>query len=265
VTDTHGNTAQCAFTVTVQDTTPPSLQWDVLPASTPVAINTPVVGKVQFSDNAVVSSVGWDWGDGVGSIGDLSVASGSGTDERTHSYTVPGVYAVTVTANDQTGNSTAISLHYIVAYEPNGDFVTGGGWITSPRGAYLVEPTLTGRASFGFNSKYRSGAAEPSGVTQFQLQMANFNFHADVYQWLVVAGAKAQYKGLGTVNGRGQYGFLLTAMDGSTAGTGVSDKLRIQIWDATSSILVYDNQLGAANDALPTTALGGGNIVIHTK
>jgi hypothetical protein len=41
--------------------------------------------------------------------------------------------------------------------------------------------------------------------------MANLEFHSTSYQWLVVAGAKAQYKGSGTMNGSGEYGFLLTA------------------------------------------------------
>jgi hypothetical protein len=80
---------------------------------------------------------------------------------------------------------------------------------------------------------------------------------------LVVAGARAQFKGEGTINGGGRYGFMLTAIDGQVNGGGV-DKFRIKIWDKNNgAITVYDNQMGASDNSNPTTALGGGNIVIH--
>jgi hypothetical protein len=84
-----------------------------------------------------------------------------------------------------------------------------------------------------------------------------------VYEWLVIAGAKAQYKGSGTINGAGDYGFMLTAIDGSASGGGGVDKFRLKVWDKTTSAVIYDNQTGAADSADPTTALGGGSIVIH--
>src|SRR5439155_25276535 len=56
---------------------------------------------------------------------------------------------------------------------------------------------LTGKANFGFDSRYQRGATVPSGNTQFNFTVANVNFHSTSYDWLVVAGAKAQYKGSG--------------------------------------------------------------------
>ena len=106
----------------------------------------------------------------------------------------------------------------------------------------------------------------PTGNTEFQFKVANLNFHSTAYQWLVVAGPKAQYKGWGTINGAGNYGFMLTAIDGQVAGGGGVDKFRIKIWDKNNGdAIVYDNQLNAVDDADPTTALGGGSIVIHKK
>jgi len=59
---------------------------------------------------------------------------------------------------------------------------------------------------------------------------------------------------------------MLTAVDGQVSGGGGFDRFRINIWweheDGTQNI-VYDNQLGADDDAEPTTALGGGSITIH--
>ena len=81
----------------------------------------------------------------------------------------------------------------------------------------------------------------------------------------VVAGARAQYKGTGRINGAGAYGFLLTCIDGALPGGGGTDKFRIKIWDKGTGVVVYDNQIGTSDDAAPTTVLGGGSIVIHTK
>ena len=44
------------------------------------------------------------------------------------------------------------------------------------------------------------------------------------------------------------------------------DRFRIKIWDGSQGNgVVYDNELGAEDGAVPTTALGGGSIVIHKK
>ena len=58
---------------------------------------------------------------------------------------------------------------------------------------------------------------------------------------------------------------MLTAIDGQRSGGGGADKFRIKIWRQSDDLLIYDNQMGALDDANPTTALGGGSIVIHTN
>jgi hypothetical protein len=133
----------------------------------------------------------------------------------------------------------------------------------SPLGAYTADPSLTGKANFGFVSKYQKGAFVPTGQTEFQFKVADLNFRSDSYDWLVVAGAKAQFKGSGTINGSGDYMFMLTAIDGQINGGGGVDKFRIKIQDRSSGIVVYDNQLGTGDNEDPATAIGGGSIVIH--
>ena len=95
--------------------------------------------------------------------------------------------------------------------------------------------------------------------------MANFNFKSTVYEWLVVSGARAQYKGSGTINGNGDYGFLLTAIDGELTGGGGADKFRIKIWEKNTGGIIYDNQMNSPDNSNPTTVLGGGSIVIHRQ
>ena len=148
---------------------------------------------------------------------------------------------------------------------PGSDYglVTGSGWINSPAGAWPSDPALTGKASFGFVSKCEPGDALPSGWTRFQFSDANLSFYGASQQGLVVAGAKAHYQGSGTVNAEGDYGFMLTAIDGRQPGGGGVDKFRIKIWDGATGDIVYDNQVGADDTADPTTGVGGGSIVIR--
>lgn len=230
----------------------------------PAHINSAVAISATYRDAGTTDShtSNIDWGDG--STPTTGTATGGGI-TSTHAYTAPGVYIVTITvADDDTGSATEL-FQYVVVYDPSGGFVTGGGWITSPAGAYTADPAMTGKATFGFVSKYQKGATVPSGNTQFQFQAGNLNFTSTAYEWLVIAGPKAQYKGTGTINGTGSYGFLLTASDGQVTGGGGIDKFRIKIWDMATGTIVYDNQMGAADNAGATTALGGGSIVIHAK
>jgi len=73
----------------------------------------------------------WDWGDNTISEGTVTeptdTESGSVTDS--HSYSTPGVYTVILTVTDQDGNglSDQSIYQYIVIYNPDDGFVTGGG------------------------------------------------------------------------------------------------------------------------------------------
>lgn len=146
-----------------------------------------------------------------------------------------GVYNVTFTVTDKDGGSDAETFQ-VVVYEPvlNG-FVTGGGWIESPAGAYAGDPSATGKATFGFASKYQKGV--PSGSTQFVFHVADFRFRSGTYEMLVVnqGGSNAQFKGTGTVNGVSGYTFMVFATDG------LPDRFRIKIWNTVTGDVVYDN------------------------
>ena len=61
----------------------------------------------------------------------------------------------------------------------------------------------------------------------------------------------------------GDYGFILTAIDGQVTDCGGTDTLRIKIWDKETGQIVYDNQLGTTDTADYTTAIAGGSTVIH--
>ena len=196
-------------------------------------------------DDSNSHSVSIDWGDSTST--NVTTTGTSATAQ--HQYQSAGVYTVT---------STVLKTYqYVVVYDPDDGFVTGGGWIWSPEGAYTPNPSLTGKATFGFVSKYQKGAKVPTGNTQFQFKVANLTFKSTSYDWLVIAGTKAKYKGVGTINDLGEYGFMLTAVDGSP------DKFRIKIWDMATGDVIYDNQLGASDNDDPVTQIEGGSILVH--
>ena len=199
------------------------------------------------------------------SPGTVTEANGSGSVADSHTYNEAGVYTVGLTVTDNDGGAGTSEYQYVVVYDPSAGFVTGGGWINSLAGAYGPDPSLAGKATFGFVSKYKKGSSTPSGNTEFQFHAADLNFHSGSYQWLVIASFKAMYKGTGTINGEGNYGFMLTAIDAKLAPHTDVDLFRIKIWDKDNLDTVeYDNQIGDGGFSDPTTAIGGGSIVIHS-
>jgi hypothetical protein len=229
----------------------------------PVQVNTVINASANFTDPGILDThiAVWDWDDGTSSPGVVTETNGSGSAAGSRTYAVPGVYTITLTVTDKDGGSGQSVFQYVVVYDPTAGFVTGGG--DSPPGAYSPDPMLTGKATFGFVAKYLKGKSVPAGETEFQFHVAGLNFNSTSYQWLVIAGAKAQYKGYGTINGSGDYGFILSAIDGQIKGGGGGDRFRIKIWDKATNQVIYDNQMGSADDAAPATPISGGSIVIH--
>ena len=208
------------------------------PAVAPGTIHdgTPVTFTLVNSSNTVMQTV--------------VTTSSSGKATATFSgLTIADVYSACVQIPTTYG---ALECAPLVVYDASAGFVTGGGWITSLTGAYKADPTLTGRATFGFVSKYQKGATVPSGHTAFVFKTGNLDFQSTAYQWLVVnqGGTNAQFKGSGTINGAGTYDFMIWATDSSP------DKFRIQITDSTTGTTVYDNG--------PGEAIGGGSIIVHS-
>ena len=169
-------------------------------------------------------------------------------------FDTPDIHKVCIRGMDEAGNVGSEECILLAVYDPEGGFVTGGGWIASPEGAYKADPSLTGKATFGFVSKYNKKTKLPEGNTEFVFHAADLNFHSSSYEWLVVnqAGSNAQFKGAGTMNGQGDYKFMLWAGDDEP------DTFRIKIWweENGTEHVVYDNGMDQP--------IAGGNIVVHT-
>jgi len=231
---------------------------DPIQVGTTVEASAGLTYDGNFSDLEAV----WAWGDGEtspGTIVETPVASVSGS----HVYDVAGVNRVILTVTSiPEGTSGSGTFEFVVVFDPEGGYVTGAGFINSPAGAFTAAPSMYGKATFGFVSRYRRGATVPTGRTVFVFRVADLRFQSTSYDFLVISGARAQYKGTGTINGEGNFKFLLTATDSAVSGGGDVDKFRIKIFVAGGGV-IYDNQPGAKDDANLTTELGGGNIRIH--
>jgi hypothetical protein len=261
---------------------PPPTVGSIVPLQTVAQVGSEFDLATYFTITTPIYVAVWDWGDGSSSSCPTLGVCEFGPDDRTaaaatsslddgsftvvkvtgsHAYSEAGVYAVQFTVTDSVGQFDTSTFEYVVVYDPSAGFVTGGGWIDSPEGAFKPDPSLTGKATFGFVSKYAKGASVPTGDTEFQFRIADLNFHSDWYQWLVVDrnGSRARFKGEGTINGApapdgNPYQFMISATDGDP------DTLRIKIWYESGSgdEPIYDNDPFGVGQPI-----GGGSIVVH--
>lgn len=190
IADKDGGFADYTATIIVNNLAP---SVGAISAPTdPRMVNTSINASASFSDPGTLDThtALWDWGDGTTSAGAVTESGGSGSVSRAHAYAAAGVYTVTLIVTDDDGAAAQSRFQYVVVYDPSAGFVTGGGWIDSPAGAYAADPSLTGRATFGFVAKYKKGASVPTGQTEFQFHLGNLNFKSTAYDWLVVGGAR---------------------------------------------------------------------------
>jgi hypothetical protein len=175
-----------------------------------------------------------------------------------------GVYKLTASVTDECLETIVTSVAYISVNTAKTGHVTGGGWFMSPI-TPLSLMQHTGKANFGFVARYKKGTQQVDGNTEFQFKAGNINFKSSMHlaTSLVIAGPKAIYKGEGTINGSGSYQFMVSAVDGRLNGSGGNDRFRIKIWEKATGDVVYDNNYGADDNAMASTLLGGGSIVIH--
>jgi hypothetical protein len=130
-----------------------------------------------------------------------------------------------------------------------------------------------GVAKFGFVSRYKRGTSVPSGNTAFEFSAGDLKFKSTSYEWLVISGSSARFKGVGTINGAGEFGFILTGFDAdlNTSDSFGDDLFRIKIWVVATEATVYDTSCDAAGvcaEDLPSDAKKGavpirGSIKIH--
>lgn len=227
----------------------------------PVAVNTTINVSAEFTDpdSSDAHTAEWDWGDGATSSGMVTQANGSDSVSGSHIYSGPGIYTIRLTVTDNHGASGESIFEYVVVHDPDSGFVTGGGWIDSPPGAYTVQEATAGKANFGLVIRHHPSSGTPQGNLHFHLRPARFS--ALSFDWLVVTGDTAYAAGDGALNGTAGYQFVLSTVDDRRAGDGVH-RWRLQVWDSDNA-LIYDNERGRDLYAAPIMLIERGNIHHH--
>ena len=225
-------------------------------ALTAVGVTLPV--SATFTDAGILDAHTMTLDCGIGTITQFDAPNGTAGGACT--FTSPGVYAIQLTVRDEDGGSdTRLASGQVVVYDASAGWVTGGGWIVSPAGAFADAPALTGKLTFGFVARYQASTA-PDGYAEFKLNVGKLDFRSTALDWLVVNGSTAQLQGRGTLNGTGGYAFEVLAIDGAS-----SDAVRIRIWNRETGVVVYDNQRDEPLDSDAATPLGGGSVQLHQR
>lgn len=229
----------------------------------PVAVNSPVNVSANINDTATggsnISSAEYSMDNGT-SWTALDASDGI-FDEANEdvtgaiNLTIPDIYDLLIRAVDSKGNVSDPVSTILVAYDPAGGFITNDSWINSPEGAYAADTFLTGKAAFYITAKYLKDVSAPTGDLEFYFKAANMSFYSNNYNWLAVNqdNKSAQLKGTGTINGEGNYQFMLLATNGTP------DTFHIKIWaeENGEDNMIYDNGMDQP--------IGGGSIVIQKK
>lgn len=237
-------------------------------AGGPVVAGARVTFSADFTDRnrTDTHTAQWSWGDTcTHTAGTVIEHDGTGTARGDHIFCSAGVYPVALTVTDNTGLS-GMAARDVVVVAPTGAAVGGGGWFFSAQGAYRKQRIHAGRASFSFVSTVANQGAGPMTL---KFHVADMDFRSAGYESQSVGGNRVQYQGSGTLNGKGNYKFLLAAVDGSTSKAVRDSRLRLKVWhvDARSKgeVIDYDNQAvtRAVRSAGEGSVLGGGSILIR--
>jgi hypothetical protein len=246
VEDDHQHAVFSTTTITVNNVAP-IVTITGPAAESRYAIGAPVSLSGAFTDPGILDTHTAQWQITSAIAGTVTETAGCGTVANTVTFSQAGIYHISLTVTDKDGGSGSASTvagqdAYIIVYDPN-KFVTAGGTYAS------------NKCNFGFNAMYQLGASIPTGQTEFQFNkpgLTKQNLHSVSYDWLIISGNQAQYQGTGTINGTGNYGFLITVIDGQKS----PDKFSIRIWDKNKgNALVYDSGW---------VVVANGSITIHT-
>ena len=146
----------------------------------------------------------------------------------------PGVYTVKVKGEDAAGNWSEPVEAFLVVYDPDAGFATGGGWIIPGTEPGDVLPGITGedKANFGFVVKYKKGATSPDGQLEFHYRVGDFNVHSTEMHWMVINSNWAKFQGYATINSYpdGLFQFRVDARDGNLNGGNQEDRFILKVW-----------------------------------
>jgi N-acetylneuraminic acid mutarotase len=128
----------------------PPVVGTITAPSDPVQVNTSITANAAFTDANTTDThtASWTWGDGSSTTGTVTESNGSGTVVNSHVYTQAGVYTISLTVTDNYNAFGIATYQYVTVFDPSAGWVTGSKEFTSPAGAVIANPSVTGKASW---------------------------------------------------------------------------------------------------------------------
>ena len=137
-------------------------------------------------------------------------------------------------------------------------WLSGGGAIESPAGAWSRVPGATGAASFGIAVHRIGDERAPSGFAALTFEAGGLELRSSGFDWLLFVSGIGTAAGWGTVNGVDGYSFEVMAADGGPADGG---SLRMRIWLSATAAVIYDSQPTSRSD-VPSSPIASGAVAV---
>jgi uncharacterized repeat protein (TIGR01451 family) len=183
------------------------------------------------------------------------------------------IYTITTTCTDSANNvasKTGIvsvpksmkggaTTSSVITRVINGESVGGAAALSPTRMLNLI-------GTINLNVESRATAVRSSKAENLiDLNLGTLKFNAPSYDQRELSGFRTLFRGAGKLNGEGGYRYLLNVSDGQAWQGGRADKFRLKIWNEKTGEVIFDNQLGDADDAEPTNAIGAGESISFPK
>jgi probable HAF family extracellular repeat protein len=205
----------------------------------------------------------WSWGDGSKTAGTVSEKNGTGSVSGQHAFRAAGIYTVRLTVTDSSGKSSTVERKVVVCGAQAA--ISAEGAFAAPANAAPADVQRGARrASIGRFAFLSEGTDARKAAVE--VNVAGLALRSSKVEAVSVDATRVRYSGQGSVNGRGNYRFTLTATSGAKSGG--KDRIHVRIAHtepgSTVEVVDYDNGALAQSKgaALKAEAAADGSVVI---
>ncbi len=228
--DPSGNAALSVMRLVNVINTVPVVDSVTGPAG-PMAVGGTATVTANFTDpdpgQAHMCTITWDDPSNPTSI--VTVSAGATSCTASHTYASAGVSTVSVDVSDYCDHATGV-FQFVVIYDPNAGFVTGGGWINPPL-RWLPAPCRARRTSASSRSTRRAPTfrkVRPNSSSRRETSTSTAP-RTTPGAWSSPAAGRRRTGAPAPSTGVPGYRFLLIAYDGNQPGGDGIDRFRIKI------------------------------------
>lgn len=119
--------------------------------------------------------------------------------------------------------------------------VLGSGWMAIQQPENNKKNSADNKLFFEIKIVDKGLNYSPKGNLNIRIPSQDTNLKSDYCEWLLIENSTATIKGEGKINNKGNYGYLIIAIDGQSNKMGY-DQLRVVIWDKNEGDkILFDN------------------------